>query len=193
MEAVVFGAAGLVGLHALAYPFVAPALRRHCLPYVAANKQQLSMVSRICKEHKIKSVIDLGSGDGVVCVELAKSGVRSTGIELNPWLTLYARLSARAANVSRLTQFKTQNLFEADISKHDAVVLFVVPAMMEDLERKLQRELPSDDTLVISGRFPLKNWTPFEHVVHDTVASSGYNVNQLWLYRRPPLKEEKAL
>lgn len=172
----------LGAVHALAYPFVAPALRKYCLPYVAANAQQLSLVARVCEARQIRNVVDLGSGDGIVCVELARTlGIRARGVELNPWLTFYARLSARLSNVSMLATFHIEDLFDAKISDADAVVLFVVPAMAADIEKKLANEL-HPDSFVLSGRFPLKTWTPIEHLVHSS-ASSGYNINQLWVYQ----------
>ena len=69
----------------------------------------------------------------------------------------------------------------------DAVARFVVPAMMPDLEAKLASEL-RPDALVIAGRFPLATWEPVDHVTHER-KSSGYNVNQLWVYQRVVVNE----
>jgi hypothetical protein len=38
-----------------------------------------------------KLVADLGSGDGRLVIALAKSGLKATGYELNPWLVWYSR------------------------------------------------------------------------------------------------------
>lgn len=183
MEFVVGGSVVLAGVHAIAWPFVAPALRKHCLPYVAATKEQVALVTSVCRQRKVRSVVDLGSGDGVLCIELARRlGIRARGVELNPYLVWYARARAHFARVDELCRFERRDLFEADVSDVDAVALFVVPAMMPDLEAKLAREL-RPDALVIAGRFPLATWEPVDHVTHDR-RSSGYNVNQLWVYQR---------
>ena len=60
----VFGGAG-VALLVGALPFVLPALRRYCLPYVPATTVQTERVLSQLKGRKGK-VVDLGSGDGRV-------------------------------------------------------------------------------------------------------------------------------
>ena len=53
------------GLFAVTIPFVTPALRKHCLPYVPATPVQIRTVLSQLKGRSGK-VIDLGSGDGRV-------------------------------------------------------------------------------------------------------------------------------
>mmetsp|Transcript_13028 Transcript_13028/g.38803 ORF Transcript_13028/g.38803 Transcript_13028/m.38803 type:complete len:210 (+) Transcript_13028:234-863(+) len=179
------GGAGVAALHLVAGPFLLPALRKHCLPYVAANRAQLELLEAACRRHNVRSVCDLGSGDGVVCVELAKRlNIRAKGVELNPWLVWYSRLSARRHGVAHLATFEVGDLFAEDVSDVDAVALFVVPAMMPDLEAKLGREL-KEDAVVLAARFPLATWEPLAHEAHEE-RSRGYNVNQLWTYKMDP-------
>ena len=52
-----------VGLCALVTPFILPALRKHCLPYVPATTQQVRLVIQHAKG---KTLVDIGSGDGRV-------------------------------------------------------------------------------------------------------------------------------
>lgn len=59
-----FGGAG-IGLLVVALPFVLPALRRYCLPYVPATPVQIERVLSQLEGRKGK-VVDLGSGDGRV-------------------------------------------------------------------------------------------------------------------------------
>lgn len=71
---VIAGVAGATALaiSAAAIPFVAPALRRVCIPYVPATTEQLANVSRALSlatssnSNKKGTLIDLGSGDGRV-------------------------------------------------------------------------------------------------------------------------------
>ena len=195
MAALAGAGAALLALVAIPAPFLLPALRKHCLPYVAANAQQLELLEKACRRRGVRRIVDLGSGDGVVCVELAKRlGAEARGVELNPWLVYYSRYSAWREGVGDLCTFERGDLFKADVSDCDAVALFVVPAMMSDLEKKLARELPRD-ACVLAARFPLATWTETRHDVH-TVKSRGYNVNQLWEYELDPavraLREEPS-
>ena len=68
--------AGIAGGSALAFsliaiPFVTPALRRVCIPYVPATPAQLANLSRALDKTRLSShalgpLVDLGSGDGRV-------------------------------------------------------------------------------------------------------------------------------
>lgn len=66
---VVAGVAGAVGvgISMAAIPFVTPALRKVCIPYVPATAQQLQHVSQALSTIETKApLVDLGSGDGRV-------------------------------------------------------------------------------------------------------------------------------
>lgn len=72
---VIAGVAGATALviSAAAVPFVAPALRRVCIPYVPATPAQLANVSRalsLATNNQKGPLIDLGSGDGRVVSNL---------------------------------------------------------------------------------------------------------------------------
>ena len=61
--------ASAVGISIIAVPFVSPAFRRVCIPYVPASEVQIEnvkhLLSRIPNINALKPrVIDLGSGDG---------------------------------------------------------------------------------------------------------------------------------
>lgn len=78
--AIVAGVVGTtaIGVSVLALPFVTPAFRRICIPYVPASKQQISNVMYLLTriEKPIDPIIDLGSGDGrVVSNFILKSGL----------------------------------------------------------------------------------------------------------------------
>lgn len=53
----------LVALYAVTGPFVAPALRKVCLPFVPATRTQIENVLTVLKTRS-GSLVDIGSGDG---------------------------------------------------------------------------------------------------------------------------------
>ena len=56
-----------VGLIIGAVPFISPALRKYCLPYVPATPTQISRILTVLSEtNSPKCIVDLGSGDGRV-------------------------------------------------------------------------------------------------------------------------------
>lgn len=63
--------AAAVGIVLVTTPFVTPALRKICLPYVPATEKQIANILRIgqASKHNGSTLVDLGSGDGrVVCI-----------------------------------------------------------------------------------------------------------------------------
>lgn len=62
---IVTGAVGgsLVALYAVAAPFVAPALRKVCLPFVPATTAQVDNVLTVLRARSGR-LVDIGSGDG---------------------------------------------------------------------------------------------------------------------------------
>ncbi|KAG1668355.1 Protein N-lysine methyltransferase FAM173B [Nymphon striatum] len=121
-----FGAVSLLGL---SLPFVLPAFRRICLPYVPATDIQVKNVLKFLRKSKGSSVVDLGSGDGRIVIEAAKLGYNSVGIELNPWLVLYSKISALYAGCGYNTKFIRKDIWKTDLSKYDQVIIFGVDEM----------------------------------------------------------------
>nr|XP_014339463.1 PREDICTED: uncharacterized protein LOC102347245 isoform X5 [Latimeria chalumnae] len=80
---IVTGAVGgaLVALYAVAVPFVTPALRKICLPFVPATSAQVENVLKMLQS-RTGSVVDIGSGDGRIvscgdcCCKTRISGCR---------------------------------------------------------------------------------------------------------------------
>lgn len=56
-----------MGLTVVCVPFVSPALRKICLPYVPATTAQVENVFKALAGRK-GSLIDLGSGDGRITI-----------------------------------------------------------------------------------------------------------------------------
>jgi len=182
---------GLIGgsgiaLTIIAAPFVLPALRKVCLPYVPATTEQVSNVLQALKGKKAASLIDLGSGDGRLVISSAIAAPNLTkcvGVELNPWLVLWSRYSAWRQGVRRRTQFYSQDLWKTNLKQHDVVLIFGVEEMMADLEKKFQAEL-SHSSHVIACRFPLPSCVPDRTI--------GTGIDTVWYYSAARLAEREA-
>lgn len=167
-----------VATSAICLPFVTPALRRVCLPYVPATTLQLSNVKDALQQpwpkmpKKPRQLVDLGSGDGRVVELGCLMGVKSIGVELNPWLVTYSRVRALKMKVPR-PQYLRTDLFKYSLAPFTDVVIFGVEQMMEELEAKMQDELDCG-ARVVACRFPLPNWKP--------IAEFGNGVDTVWLY-----------
>jgi len=71
---ILLGIAGtsFVGMCAVTLPFILPAARRVCLPYVPATDTQVHNVMSLLTGCKRGKLVDLGSGDGRIVIEAAK-------------------------------------------------------------------------------------------------------------------------
>nr|XP_046264357.1 ATP synthase subunit C lysine N-methyltransferase [Scatophagus argus] len=162
----------LVALYAVAAPFVTPALRKICLPFVPATTAQVDNVLRVLRARS-GTLVDIGSGDGRIVIAAAKHGFQASGIELNPWLVWYSRYKAWREGVHSSTSFHISDLWKVSFAQYSNVVIFGVPQMMEQLELKLASELPST-AKVVACRFPFPTWVP-EH-------TTGEGIDTVWVY-----------
>lgn len=101
---------------------------------------------------------DLGSGDGRTVITAAKRGARSFGVEFNPDMVALSRRNAEAAGVSDRATFIEGDLFAADISKADAITLFLLPSINVRLRPKILDLRPG--TRVVSNSFEMGDWRP---------------------------------
>ncbi|XP_035408552.1 ATP synthase subunit C lysine N-methyltransferase [Cygnus atratus] len=170
----VTGAVGgaLVALYAVVTPFLAPALRKVCLPFVPATSTQIENVLKML-QGRSGSLADIGSGDGRVVIAAAKMGFKAVGYELNPWLVWYSRYRAWRDGVHHNTKFYISNLWKVSFSHYTNVVIFGVPQMMPQLEKKLKEELESN-ARIIACRFPFPCWIP-DH-------TTGEGIDTVWAY-----------
>merc|ERR1712037_969882 len=153
----VVGGLGL-GVTALTVPFLLPALRRVCLPFVPATTTQVENVMTALRG-KGGTLVDIGSGDGRIVLEAARRGFQSHGVELNRVLVLYSRYAAVRAGLRGQATFARQDLWKSDMSKYDNVVIFGVEQMMEKLEKKLK-----EGSTVVACRFQFPSWKPVGEV-----------------------------
>ncbi|XP_028737861.2 ATP synthase subunit C lysine N-methyltransferase [Peromyscus leucopus] len=162
----------LVTLYAVATPFVTPALRKVCLPFVPATSKQIENVVKML-QHRRGPLVDIGSGDGRIVIAAAKEGFPAVGYELNPWLVWYSRYRAWREGVHGSARFYISDLWKVTFAQYSNVVIFGVPQMMSQLEKKLELEL-EDDARVIACRFPFPHWTP-DH-------TTGEGIDTVWAY-----------
>nr|XP_044995215.1 ATP synthase subunit C lysine N-methyltransferase isoform X2 [Jaculus jaculus] len=162
----------LVAVYAIATPFLTPALRKLCLPFVPATPKQVENVVKML-QRRSGSLVDIGSGDGRIVIAAAKEGFTAVGYELNPWLVWYARYRAWREGVHGSAKFYISDLWKVTFSQYSNVVIFGVPQMMLQLEKKLEEEL-ENGTRVIACRFPFPHWTP-DHV-------TGQGIDTVWAY-----------
>ena len=123
------------------------------------------------------TVFDLGCGDGRIVVAAAKEyGARGVGVEIDPLRIAASKIRALLAGVNSNVQLKLGNMYEADLSSADVVILFLSGTANRKLAPKLSRELGSG-TRIVSYYHAIPNWKP----ERTATTRDGYN---LYLYRK---------
>ncbi len=108
-----------LGLMVLAGLFLAVSLTG--APYVPSHRRSvMEAFTELRPLTSSDTLVDIGSGDGIVCLVAAQQGARVYGYEINPLLVLIARL--------RLRRYRTQatvlcrNLWQVDFPAGTSVV-----------------------------------------------------------------------
>ncbi len=136
------------------------------VPYVPTKTPLLKELMKKLKLKKGQKVLELGSGDGRVSVLLAKNfPVRVLGVERMRWLLWSSKARAFVTPFKKgKVRFERRDLFETSFKGYDLIYMYLLPAMMERLERNLS-ELRKG-AMVVSFDYPLlsKRFTLWEEI-----------------------------
>ena len=104
-------------------------------------------------------VVDLGSGDGRNVIAAARRGANALGVEYNPDLVELSKRAAAKAGVGNKAVFVQGDMFEADISRATALILFLIPANLHRLTPKFLTLRPG--TRIVSNTYEIgSGWEP---------------------------------
>ena len=105
-------------------------------------------------------VYDLGSGDGRVVVEAARTyHARAVGVEADPLRVSFSRLMVYLLHLKGQVRVIWGNFFRIDLSEATVVTLFLSQRTNRRLESKLMAEL-RPGTRVVSHIWTFDGWTP---------------------------------
>lgn len=119
-------------------------------------------------EWKDQVVYDLGCGDGIVNVELAKLfGTKGVGLDLDEGLLAKANELAAAQEVSHLVSFLKQDLNTAEYSGATILFMYLLPEALVKLRPILETFLLREGALLIVEMWPLEKWEEKILYEHD--------------------------
>jgi 2-polyprenyl-3-methyl-5-hydroxy-6-metoxy-1,4-benzoquinol methylase len=126
-------------------------------PFIPTKREGVEKILSLIEKRPGLKVADIGSGDGRILIALAKQGIEAHGFEINPFLVWWSRYKIRQNKLDHLAKTHWQDLWKADLSSFDIVIVFGVVYIMGRLERKLDEEL-EPGSKVISLGFQFPNW-----------------------------------
>ena len=126
--------------------------------WVPTDEKLVEKMLDVAKVTAQDIVMDLGSGDGRNVIGAAKRGARAIGFEYNPQMVELSRANAKKAGVADRATFVEGDMYEADISKATALVLFLLPVNLEKLTPKFLDLKPG--TRIVDNTFAIPGWEP---------------------------------
>ncbi|MGH7816573.1 MAG: SAM-dependent methyltransferase [Candidatus Binatia bacterium] len=130
------------------------------IPFVPTPIEVVDKMLELAEVKKGDVVYDLGSGDGRIVIRAAqKYGVRAVGIEMDSLLLAKARKDAKAAGVSHLVQFRTEDALKADISQATVITLYMLPWFNEAMKPSFQKYL-KPGARIVAHDFGIEGWEP---------------------------------
>lgn len=125
------------------------------VPWAKIPRESLEQIFKEINLPPGSLIYDLGAGDGRVVFMAEQMGYRAVGYELSLYPYLKAQLRKYFFHSSAV--FKRQDFFQQDLSRADAVFIFLVGKVMDRVCRKLEHELKSG-TMVVSYGFIIPGW-----------------------------------
>lgn len=123
-------------------------------PWWRTNKKTASAICKLANITKEDIIYDLGCGDGEVLIQSGKMGAKGVGIEIDPLRALIARIRVSQNGLSKKIVIKRKNFFNEDISQASIIIVYLVPATLNKLLPKFNKELKKG-TKIISFRYEI--------------------------------------
>ena len=129
-------------------------------PFITTPPEVVERMLQLAGTRADDLVIDLGSGDGRIVIAAAqKFGARGLGIELDAALVEKSRENARRLNLEDRVRFVEGDVLRADISGASVVTVYLLPALMVQLQSRFIDQL-APGTRVVSHSFTMAGWPP---------------------------------
>lgn len=126
------------------------------VPFIASSTKAMLKMFELADITAKDDVVDLGSGDGRFVLAASRLAKSATGIEHNPYLTLFSRFLA-IISTNGVVKFKHKSYFKEDLSKYDVVFCYLFPSHMEKLKAKFEKEL-KPGSRIVTNTFKIKGW-----------------------------------
>jgi hypothetical protein len=118
-------------------------------PYVPTRKSDRQAALQLFDLKPGQTLIEMGAGEGSLCLEASRLGVKCIGYEINPILALIARI--RTWRYRSICKIICGDMWEADLSKADGIYVFLAGRIADKFTKKFQAEARPGCRLVSQG------------------------------------------
>jgi len=124
------------------------------------SRKKVKKMLEMSRAGPLDVVYDLGSGDGRIVVEAARTyHAKAVGVEADPIRVLFSRLAISILHLKGQAKIIWGNFFHSDLSEATIVTLFLSQGTNRKLESKLMAEL-KPGTRVVTYEWTFDGWTP---------------------------------
>ncbi len=124
-------------------------------------------------------VVDLGSGDGRILIEVAKQcGCRGMGIELDRDLVQLSRKRILEAGVELLVTVKEADVYETDFSEASVVTAYLPREMLDKLRPQFEKLKPG--TRIVTHQFDIPGFAADKSLKFVSEETGAEHVIYLW-------------
>jgi cyclopropane fatty-acyl-phospholipid synthase-like methyltransferase len=128
-------------------------------PYLpSTDRRSRLMVDALALKPGQKAA-DLGSGNGLLLMEMARRGIEAHGYEINPYLVWLARWNIRRAGLRGKAFVHWKDIWATDLGQFDGLTVYLLPHIMKKMAEKLRRELRPGAKVVVET-WKLPHWRP---------------------------------
>ena len=153
-------------------------------PYVPSPHQIVDRMLELAKIKPGEKLYDLGSGDGRVVIAAAqKYEAKAVGIELSNRLVKSSQEEIKRLGLSANASVVHGDVFDADLSDADVVILYLMRDSNNTLKPKLEKML-KPGARVISHDYEIEGW---KAQAEEKVDAFKRN-HKIYVYRMPPQK-----
>ena len=121
----------------------------------------------LSKIKKNQRVADLGSGDGRIGIEFARTGAYVDGFELDEKLIETSIRTIKDNDLSKNIKIHKKNFWDIDFSIYDIITVYPMPDIMQELENKILREAKSNIKIIT-------NYYEFPNLKYKTTKNNIY-------------------
>ena len=127
------------------------------------------------------TLIDLGCGDARQLIHACSfADVNCIGYEILPEAIHDATINITKAGLEKSIEIKTEDFFNADISKVNTVILYLTRCVLGEISLKLENELPKG-ARIVTHQFDIPAWKADQEI--DFLQENG-QLEKIYLYQK---------
>lgn len=149
-------------------------------PYYLTPQEIIQKKLELLELKDGETLFDLGLGDArSLITACGMADIKGVGYEILPKAIEVSTQNIKQAQLTDRIEIITKSMYEADLSRADAVIIYLTRTMLGAISEKLENELPKG-ARIVTHDFDLPAWKAEKEVEIDL---PNIELTTLYLYR----------